>query len=252
MRSAAVAALLVAAAAGAWLRPHNLDPVPVSGAARANASEVSLIATVRRQQARIDELTGRLSLLEERLRMLSRAGNDELETQSAPSREVVIRGFRRVDPGALREAGLSDADAAALTRLVNDVYAAHEREQARFASEDQEVSESLKDRITRQFGPRIYDAYLYATGQRNRVVVARVAAGSAAEAAGIRLGDVLLALDGRIVRNGHDLQTITSAEGASEIALEVASAGGRIRALVPRGELGIVTRPERIRPDQSD
>jgi S1-C subfamily serine protease len=79
-----------------------------------------------------------------------------------------------------------------------------------------------------------------------------VAAGSAAEAAGIRLGDVLLALDGRIVRNGHDLQTITSAEGASEIALEVASAGGRIRALVPRGELGIVTRPERIRPDQSD
>lgn len=70
------------------------------------------------------------------------------------------------------------------------------------------------------------------------ILVARVAPGSAAEKAGLRVGDVVLSSDGEPVREPHDLVfAVASAPAGSQLVLELLREGKKQRVTAaPEGE----------------
>lgn len=89
-----------------------------------------------------------------------------------------------------------------------------------------------------------YDAFLFATGQRNRVQVGDVLADSPALAAGVRSGDVLYALGGERVFARDDIARIAAGGNAGEsVTLTVVRDGELVDTVVPRGPLGVTAIP---------
>ena len=105
-------------------------------------------------------------------------------TQAAPAQR-----FRTPEARKLIEAGLGETEAHAVTKLVGDVNESRLREGA-------DSSPTIRDVLTAEFGDQVYDAYLYATGQTNRLVVSSILATSPAHDAGIQSGRYRL-LSGR-------------------------------------------------------
>ena len=84
------------------------------------------------------------------------------------------------------------------------------REQRCFSPD--EVAELLRpeDALRREFGDDVYDSYLYAMGQGNRVMIASTLQDSPADVAGIRAGDTVLSYAGERVYSISDLQSATT------------------------------------------
>jgi hypothetical protein len=102
-----------------------------------------------------------------------------------------------------------------------------------------------------EFDEGLYDWVLYATGHPNRVAVTEVLSGSAAEAAGLRGGDVIVRYDQRLVLSPGELRDATAAGRAGElVAVEVQRRGdpAPLRVFVPRGPLGVRMVPARVEP----
>ncbi len=96
--------------------------------------------------------------------------------------------------------------------------------------------EDLKNRLSETE----YDAYLYASGQTNRVAVTNVLASSQAGTAGIQSGDYVIRYDNQRVYNGFGLQQATSSGNIGDnVALEVERDGETLHFYLPRGPLGI-------------
>ncbi len=91
---------------------------------------------------------------------------------------------------------------------------------------------------------------LYGSGQNNRVQVAGVLRGSAAERAGLRDGDVVISYDGRRIFEGQALlgATVQGDQGA-QTELVVRREGGDVRVVLPRGPIGLRLLPARVPPD---
>lgn len=90
-------------------------------------------------------------------------------------------------------------------------------------------------------GEEGYDAFLYATGQPNRVRVKEVIARSPASHAGMQPGDVIVSYDGERTFGTRDLQLAT-AEGrrGDLVRIEVVREGRPLTLRVERGPLGII------------
>lgn len=102
-----------------------------------------------------------------------------------------------------------------------------------------------------EFDEGLYDWVLYSTGHPNRVAVTEVLSGSAAEAAGLRGGDVIVRYDQRLVLSPSELRDATADGRAGElIAVEVQRRGdpAPLRIFVPRGPLGVRMAPTRVEP----
>jgi S1-C subfamily serine protease len=96
--------------------------------------------------------------------------------------------------------------------------------------------ESLRD----QLGESAYDAYLYASGQSNRVAVTSVLASAQAGQAGIEAGDHILRYDNQRVYNWRDLRTATTSGDISDVVeVEVDRDGETLQFYLARGPLGI-------------
>lgn len=94
-----------------------------------------------------------------------------------------------------------------------------------------------------------YDKYLYATRQRNRVMVTNVLQGSPAQSAGVQPGDIVYSMDGQRVFETHDLLTISSQGSAGEaVSVEVLRNGDMVELYVPRGPLGVNSMPQVVDP----
>jgi len=91
-----------------------------------------------------------------------------------------------------------------------------------------------------EFGDDIYDRYLYAMGKHNRVVVASVIPGSAADQAGIREGDMILRYgDGRVFTWPELRKATTEGYRGEYVTLNVQRDQQFLSMLVPRGPLGV-------------
>lgn len=91
-----------------------------------------------------------------------------------------------------------------------------------------------------ELGDDTYDRYLYASGQNNRVVVTSVIPGSAADQAGIRVGDMILNYGDSRVFTWPELRKATTEGYRGEyITLNVQRDQQTLSMLVPRGPLGI-------------
>jgi len=96
--------------------------------------------------------------------------------------------------------------------------------------------ESLKDEL----GESAYDAYLYASGQSNRVAVTSVLESAQAGQAGIEAGDHILRYDNQRVYNWRDLRTATTSGNISDVVeVEVDRDGETLQFYLARGPLGI-------------
>lgn len=105
--------------------------------------------------------------------------------------------------------------------------------------------ESLRERL----GDDGYDAYLYASGQSNRVEVSSVLESAQAGQAGIRSGDFIISYDNERIYNWRDLRNATrSGEITDTIEVEVERDGETLQFYLARGPLGIRMNSLRIAP----
>ena len=100
----------------------------------------------------------------------------------------------------------------------------------------QDAAPSLRDEIS----TAQYDDYLFKTGQSNRVAVASVMLGSAAEAAGVQSGDILLAYANEPLFNYRDLRrSSTAGERGESVPLTVLRDGRELLLNLPLGPVGV-------------
>jgi len=99
---------------------------------------------------------------------------------------------------------------------------------------DQE--DALEDRL----GEDAFDAYLYASGQSNRVSVSSVLATAPAGEAGIQAGDHILRYDNQRIYSGVELrQATTAGDSDNSVPVQVERDGQIMEFYVLRGPLGI-------------
>lgn len=109
----------------------------------------------------------------------------------------------------------------------------------RFRTERNKLNEK-NESIKEEFGEEMYDAYLYAAGQSNRVAVQSVLSGSAANNAGLTTGDQVIRYDGKRIYNWRDLRDATTKGDINEsVPIQVERDGKRTEYYVQRGPLGI-------------
>ena len=108
---------------------------------------------------------------------------------------------------------------------------------------------SMQEELRELVGDEGYDQILYATGKRNRVRLKDALLQSAATAAGILAGDVIVSYAGKRVFDPTTLY-LWSTEGAAgkRTEIEISRDGEIIRYFVPRGPLGARFSHERVPP----
>jgi len=109
----------------------------------------------------------------------------------------------------------------------------------RFAEAQQALTAEASS-TREEYGDEFYDWMLYTTGHPNRVQVNEVIAGSVAEGAGLRAGDVILRYGEERVFQPAELRDATSSGASGDsVTLDVIRDGRPTRVVVPRGPLGV-------------
>jgi membrane-associated protease RseP (regulator of RpoE activity) len=109
----------------------------------------------------------------------------------------------------------------------------------RFRDEMREL-EADTPSVRDELGIDTYDNYLYQSGQNNRVAVASIMTGSAAEQAGMRDGDLILSYDDQRLFSYQQLRGLTTeGERGETINVTVSRSGSEISLVLPRGPLGV-------------
>lgn len=94
--------------------------------------------------------------------------------------------------------------------------------------------------LQKELGDEPYSAYLFATGQSNRVTVQSVLAKSSADSAGIRTDDQITRYGDQRIYNWRDLRNATTQGDINEsVTVEIIREGRPMQVYVQRGPLGI-------------
>lgn len=171
---------------------------------------------------------------------------DAGERASLDEAALLRAGFDERDVEALR----ARLDAARLDRLYLRDQAAREGwlGTPRFYRESREIAESLSG-VREELGDAFYDWALYASGRPNRVVVSEVMQGSAAAAAGLAPGDVVVRYgESPIFASGELRSRTTTGIPGETTPVEVLREGETLRVYMPRGPLGVTVAPSRREP----
>lgn len=214
---------------------------------------------LEKQQAQYAELAAELAELKANTATttLALAIDDGASPDAAQSQENVrqsrFRGRRgKVQREDLVKAGFNSyeadeivtlADQTTLNRLNLEYQATREgwRESPEYRERMAELP-SIRDSISQQHGEEAYDRYLYASGRPNRIVVSDIYTSSAAEGAGLRPGDKVIAMANSRVYSVADLRSIaTSGTEGELIPVTIERQGSQFEVFMPRGPLGVRT-----------
>ena len=114
-----------------------------------------------------------------------------------------------------------------------------------------ELSEINRHDVTlrEELGDQRYDEYLFTSKQNNRIRIASVMLGSAAEQAGIKKGDVVLSYNDNRMFTWQELKDATS-EGqlGDYVSISIYRDGDIYSFSVPRGPLGVQLGATRLEP----
>jgi C-terminal processing protease CtpA/Prc len=103
--------------------------------------------------------------------------------------------------------------------------------------------------LREELGDDRYDQYLYDSKQNNRIRIASVMLGSAAEQAGIQKGDIILSYDNHRMFSWQELKDATSEGQLGEyVAINIYRNGEIYSFSVPRGPLGMQLGASRLAP----
>jgi len=162
------------------------------------------------------------------------------------------------DDASLVQAGFAASEVEQLREIweqfeLDKLYVFDQAVRRKAAGQPQQRGElkALQSEFRAEVGEEGYDAYLYATGQDNRVVIEQVLQSSPAMDAGLERGDVVLRYeDERIFRPGELQRASRSGAVGEVIRLEVLRDGSRISLTIPRGPLGVRMEKARIPPQR--
>ena len=111
-----------------------------------------------------------------------------------------------------------------------------------------ELGEQRVD-LRAELGDSAYDEYLFESGNNNRILLESVINGSAAQIAGLQIGDMVISYADERVFNTRELQSATRAGSRGEyVQVSFERAGQFLSADVPRGPLGVTLRGSRVAP----
>jgi hypothetical protein len=222
-----------------------------------SAGDAPTPQALRGLESQIADLRLRLSSVEQTLnRVLSAsstpAGATDDTRPAAPRTAEERRGAlvaAGVDPGLAEDLVLREAQRS-LERLSLRDQAIREgwvgspeyREELSRINAD---ARSLREEI----GDEIYDRYLFATGEENRVKIDSVIPGSAAEIAGLQPGDLIEAYaDERLFEFSELRRKTTEGEYGKQVAVRVRRGGRVVETWIPRGPLGVTLNSARVEP----
>lgn len=226
--------------------PLPMAPVPAPQPASSDMENrlLGMAAGWSRLESELARLSERVAGLERRLADVSASAQGAAD---APPR-ARTPNQRRV---ALEVAGLArDLAADVVWRQgQHDLEQLELRDQAMredwFGSDRyREEIRKLRDErpnLRAELGDELYDRYLYAAGDENRVRIEGLIAGSAAEDAGLRPGDLIESYDGTRVFTFGELRRATSeGERGEQVQVSVRRPDGeRVQFWLPRGPLGV-------------
>lgn len=222
------------------------------GVAVEDARIAAALAAATRTESRLAELQVRLARVERAL--ASRPAEAESERPSPPRTPQERRD-------TLVSAGVD-------TALADDIVAREGRRELdrldlrdlavregwigsdRYRSELERLADESED-LRGEIGDAAYDRMLYLSGEDNRVRVAAVIPGSAAEAAGLEPGDLIESYAGERLFAYAELRERTSdGERGELVAVRVRRGSGVLDAWVPRGPLGVRLEMTRAQPSR--
>ena len=227
-------------------------------ASRDTAAPAVVLDLTELQRSLQDEIRARRALEKKLDRLVRRvaemgaameASAGTVAADDAATNDSEVAGQGWFDEQALIEGGMDSVQASQLKAFfeqlemerlyLRDQAAREGWDRARLRDEFRQLDdkeESLRD----QLGESAYDAYLYASGQSNRVAVTSVLASAPAGQAGIEAGDHILRYDNQRVYNWRDLRTATTSGDISDVVeIEVDRDGETLQFYLARGPLGI-------------
>ncbi len=206
---------------------------------------------IRARQAlelKVEALSREMAKLDDNLQSFKASNDSEQEANDSDS-EVSGSDDNWFNEQALVDSGMSSSRASELKTYFEQL------ELERLYLRDQSIRESWdrakyrealqtltnqEDDLRNQLSESEYDAYLYASGQTNRVAVTSVLASAQAGTAGIKSGDHIIRYDNQRIYNGFDLREATAGGNIEDtVALEVERDGETLQFYLPRGPLGI-------------
>jgi hypothetical protein len=227
-------------------------------AGRDTAAPAVVLDLTELQRSLQDETRARRALEKKLDRLVRRVAEMGAAMEASPgtvaandaiTNDAEVAGQGWFDEQALIEGGMDSVQASQLKAFfeqlemerlyLRDQAAREGWDRARLRDEFRQLDdkeESLRD----QLGESAYDAYLYASGQSNRVAVTSVLASAQAGQAGIEAGDHILRYDNQRVYNWQDLRTATTSGDISDVVeVEVDRDGETLQFYLARGPLGI-------------
>lgn len=100
-----------------------------------------------------------------------------------------------------------------------------------------------------ELGDAAYDRYLYELGRNNRVGIASIINGSAAQIAGLQRGDVIISYANERIFSTRDLQAATrSGQRGESVQIVYERSGQTTGTDIPRGPLGVTLTTSRREP----
>jgi len=123
------------------------------------------------------------------------------------------------------------------------------RQSDQFGERLEALQEERPD-IRSELGDSDYDQYLYVSGESNRVQIANIIDGSAAQLAGMETGDLLRTYANERVFSSRELQRATREGSRGELVPITVERGGQLIGLdLPRGPMGVTLNGLRVEPD---
>ncbi len=197
-------------------------------------------------QKQLDNLGSQLAALEKNLQQQATEESSQQSNINSHSDNTERDWF---NTQALIDGGLSSAEANDLKvffeqQEMDQMYMRDQSiregwDRQKYREELQKIEESSQAFLN-QLNDSTYDAYLYASGQSNRVEVTNVLDSSQASSAGIQSGDRIISYDNERVYSGFELRSATTGGDINEsVAVEVERDGAIMELYLSRGPLGI-------------
>ena len=204
------------------------------------------IAARQSLQKQLDDLVGQLAALEQNLQQQTSEDSSQQSNINSRSDNSERDWF---NTQALIDGGLSSAEANDLKvffeqQEMDQMYMRDQSiregwDRQKYRDELQRIEESSQSFLN-QLNDSTYDAYLYASGQPNRVEVTNVLDSSQASSAGIQPGDHIISYDNERIYSGFELRSATTGGDINEsVSVEVERDGEIMELYLSRGPLGI-------------
>ncbi len=223
----------------------------------------SIAQQLRQEIVARKNLQTQVTRLDEKIVLLEKQHNTQVKTDPVASPHNTTSSTRAnntwFNQQALIDAGMDTAEAQQLkerfekqeleTLYLRDKAVREGWPGSRRYREELQKLEAQTGNLKEELDEEAYAAYLFASGQPNRVSVQSILSSSAADNSGILPGDQILRYDNQRIYNWQDLRNATTQGNINEtITVEIMRDNKPIEFYVQRGPLGIRMNPVSVAP----